>query len=508
MYSTEDVPVRWMLIAIIMLLLTISSATGLLISTQTKSIHMRQILINSQQRRPTSLARNRRLTLFAIVKPKNNNNNNNNEKKQVYKLDGGGGSSFTVLGSRSAKRRLLNATHRLAKDLAELAQQHKEIERRIAVLQKPGHISEEAELKRLKRQKLAVADISRALRSISRREEASSTNKIVGAGGFCDVLIGHQVISKEDANHVELERGEPVAVKVSRSSEDAFLLLEEARKIQSLQAYKGFIRVKHIQPHLDDDDNAAVVLDLLGPSLEDLWWGCTCGAGGFSVFTTLKIAKQLLSRLETLVKEGIAHRDLQPANILMGRVGEKSRKTLHLIDFGIATTIGHSSPRDTNLKHIFSGTPRFASVSALRNHGGGATAADDLESICYTLAFLLKGEMPWSEESEANAKTQEGAHHLASLKSATNPLCKGNGPADRAINSLLEHARECQKKGTAPDYLNSCLATVENALLEESSIKSDLFSSSKYDWDQQNLKWSNETGILHHSLYSDVDGDW
>eukprot|EP00546_Thalassionema_frauenfeldii_P017361 CAMPEP_0178901724 /NCGR_PEP_ID=MMETSP0786-20121207/4196_1 /TAXON_ID=186022 /ORGANISM="Thalassionema frauenfeldii, Strain CCMP 1798" /LENGTH=205 /DNA_ID=CAMNT_0020572887 /DNA_START=72 /DNA_END=685 /DNA_ORIENTATION=- len=162
------------------------------------------------------------LPLFAISKQKSKRQECNDERKQVYKLDGGD-SSFTVLGSRSAKRRLLNATHRLAKDLAELAKQHKEIERRIAVLQKPGHISEEAELKRLKRQKLAVADISKALRTSSRRDESSKT-KVVGSGGFCDVLIGHQVIPNDDGNLVELERGEPVAVKVSRSPEDASLL--------------------------------------------------------------------------------------------------------------------------------------------------------------------------------------------------------------------------------------------------------------------------------------------
>lgn len=448
------------------------------------------------------------LYLFSQPRSKRARDKSSTTKESRYKLDGGD-SSFTVLGSRSAKRRLLNATHRLAKDLAELAKQHKEIERRITVLQKPGHISEEAELKRLKRQKLAIADISKALRTISRRDESSKT-KIVGSGGFCDVLIGHQVIPNDDGNLVELERGEPVAVKVSRSPEDASLLMEEARMIQSLQAHKGFVRVRHIQSHLDADDNVAVVLDLLGPSLEDLWWGCTCGARGFSSLTTLQIAHQLLSRLNALSIEGIAHRDLQPANILMGRVGDEARQMLHLIDFGIATKIEHPSSHshNANIKHSFSGTPRFASVSALRNHGGGSTAADDLESVCYTLAFLLKGEVPWSEEAEANANTREGANSLASLKGALNSLCNGNEPADRAINLLLEHARECQKKSVAPDYVNVCLAIVRNALLEESPIKLGNAPSMKYDWDYQNLGWSNKTGVLHHSLYSDIDGDY
>jgi len=506
MYLCGNAPFRWMLTAVVLFLLAASSVTSLVIVARRKTFHEKP-LFGSNQRSPRALA-SQVLPLFATAKQKNKNSSgdyNNDEKKLVYKLDGGG-SSVTVLGSRSAKRRLLNATHRLAKDLTKFAKQHQDIERRIAVLRKPGHISEEAELKRLKRQKLAVLDMMRVLRAISRREE-SSTTKVVGAGGFCDVLIGHQVISKDDSNLVELEQGEPVAVKVSRGSEDAFMLLEEARKIQSLHAHEGFIRVKHVQPHLDGDDNAAVVLDLLGPSLEDLWWGCTCGARGFSSFTTLQIAQQLLSRLDALSKEGIAHRDLQPANILMGRVDEKARQTLHIIDFGIATNIGQYS-RNDDLKHIFSGTPRFASVSALRDHGGGSTAADDLESICYTLAFLLKGEVPWSEKAEANANTLEGAQRLARLKAALNPLCKGNSPADRAINSLLEHARECQKSGMVPNYLDSCLAIVRNALLEEGPTKRGPSLSGKYDWDQQKLGWSNETGVLRHALYADDCEVW
>lgn len=429
-----------------------------------------------------------------------------NSKERLFELEG---ASF-VVGTRTAKRRFLNASNKARSDLSQLAQEHKELTQKITVLKKPGHYNE-AELKRLKRRKLLVKDLTNALRkrakSGRKNREPSSASTTIGAGGFADVLLGHQVSTENDSGSGVKE---PVAVKLSRRLEDAPLLLQEAQLIQQLNSRfdDGFVRVLHTETI---PSGVAIVLDLLGPSLEDLWWACTCGVGGFSAWTTLQLAKDMLGLLEKLRRTGIAHRDIQPANILLGRQRDNNRLP-HLIDFGIAKRIG-PAPKATNgnniTTHAFSGTPRFASVSALCQHGGGSTAADDLESLCYTLAFLRTGEAPWPEHLEESASTTCGADALAQAKLAVSPqdLCsagnsivKRDDPAAKAIGELLEHAR------TATTNVNYgvCLKIVEQSILE---LEATMNGCSEFDWEQSQIHWSEQTGAVEHTLYSD-DGDW
>lgn len=74
-----------------------------------------------------------------------------------------------------------------------------------------------------------------------------------------------------------------------------------------------------------------MVIDLLGPSLEDLFVYC---GKKLSLKTVLLIGEQLVSRIETFQIKGFIHRDLKPENILIGL--EENSSVLYLIDFGLA----------------------------------------------------------------------------------------------------------------------------------------------------------------------------
>ncbi|ALC45943.1 CG12147 [Drosophila busckii] len=246
-------------------------------------------------------------------------------------------------------------------------------------------------------------------------------------GRLCDIIIGgkYRILSPigsgsfgelYSAENVE-DGDDKVAVKLESSSVKYPQLPREAKIYNILRGGLGFPKLRYFGT---EGIYNVLVVDLLGPSLEDLLNFC---ARNFSLKTTLMLGLQILARVEYLHMNCLLHRDIKPENFLMGLGEERAR--VFMIDFGLAKR--YYRPRTCthityNERHELVGTARYASVRA---HYAEQGRRDDLESVGYLLMYFLRGRLPWQGIS-ADTRRQK-YEKIAESKSTLplNVLCSG-----------------------------------------------------------------------------------
>ncbi|OVA00852.1 Protein kinase domain [Macleaya cordata] len=212
----------------------------------------------------------------------------------------------------------------------------------------------------------------------------------LGKGGFGQVFVGRRVTGGTD--HTGPNASE-VALKFEHCKSKG-CNYSPPYEWQVYSTLNGCYGVPGVHHKGRQGDYYILVMDILGPSLWDVW---NSTGQAMSPNMVACIAMEALSILEKLHLKGFVHGDVKPENFLLGQPGTADEKKLFLVDLGLASRWKDAS----SSKHvdydqrpdIFRGTVRYASVHA--HLGRTGSRRDDLESLAYTLIFLLKGRLPW-----------------------------------------------------------------------------------------------------------------
>jgi len=296
--------------------------------------------------------------------------------------------------------------------------------------------------------------------------------KKIGCGNFGELRLGKNLYNNEH-----------VAIKMEPMKSKAPQLHLEYRFYKLLGTHVGRYGVARGQDALPEGlpavfmygkTNAgthnALVLELLGPSLEDLFNDCS---RSFSLKTILMIAIQLLHRIEYVHGRHLIYRDVKPENFLIGRSSTKKDKVIHIIDFGLAKEY---IDLETN-KHIpyrehksLTGTARYMSINT--HLGKEQSRRDDLEALGHMFMYFLRGSLPWQGLKADTLK--ERYQKIGDTKRATpiEVLCEGH-PEEMA--TYLRYVRRLDFFET-PDY--EYLRKLFQDLFERRGFVDD----SEFDW--------------------------
>jgi serine/threonine protein kinase len=281
--------------------------------------------------------------------------------------------------------------------------------------------------------------------------------KKLGSGSYSDVHLAVDKIT-----------GEKFAVKLEwKHAEKTNKLLNEAKLYQDLVNDVGVPRV-HWAGSIGEYN--IMVLDLLGPSLDDLFKKHK----RFSVKTVLMLAKQMIDRLKYVHDCGILYRDIKPHNFLMG-LGDRGRGRVYLVDFGLAKRYRDEETGTHCALHIkkgrgVTGTVRYSSLNV--HEGYDASRRDDLLALGYVLLHFLRGGLPWLG---INAKSKKTKHELIRRRKNKVPdeeLCAG------LPNEFVEYFRYCRSLEfyDRPDYIRL------QKLLDGVMIREGYANDLRFDW--------------------------
>ncbi|CAK9439318.1 uncharacterized protein LODBEIA_P34980 [Lodderomyces beijingensis] len=280
--------------------------------------------------------------------------------------------------------------------------------------------------------------------------------KKIGEGSFGIIFEGINILNNQQ-----------VAIKFEPRKCEAPQLRDEYRSYRILNNTRGIPQAYFFG---QEGVHSILIIDLLGPSLEDLFDWCH---RKFSVKTVLQVAKQMIQRVEAIHERNLIYRDIKPDNFLIGRPDSAEANQIFVVDFGMAKQ--YRDPKTQNHipyreKKALSGTARYMSINT--HLGREQSRRDDLESLGHVFMYFLRGSLPWQGLKAPTNKQKYEKIGMKKQTTSVNELCYGL-PIQFA--QYLTYVRSL-KFDEKPDY-NYLVSLMDKAMLSL-GIEDD----GHYDW--------------------------
>lgn len=263
----------------------------------------------------------------------------------------------------------------------------------------------------------------------------------LGKGSFGIIYKGENVRTREK-----------VAIKVETIEHGTYLLKNESIIYRYLNNMNGIPAVKWFGK---DDTNYYMVIKLLGKSLQNIKDKIGC----FTLHDTLKIGVYLLYLIQNIHEKGLVHRDIKPENFLF-ELDDTSK--IYIIDFGFCKSyVGDNEHIPMKKTNNLIGSRTYASINAHNFDELGRR--DDLESLCYTLIYLVHGKLDWQTHPVEHPK-------LANIRirdMKINMIETETSPIPQVFVNSLKYIRTLEFEDK-PDY--AYLLEIFNSELTNSSF--------------------------------------
>ncbi|WP_251059058.1 MULTISPECIES: serine/threonine-protein kinase [unclassified Streptomyces] len=204
----------------------------------------------------------------------------------------------------------------------------------------------------------------------------------LGAGGMGTVWRARDIALHRDVALKEVRPPDPAtaAAQPGLAVQLRERAVREARALARL-AHPHVVTIHHIVEPADGvDGHPWIVMELVkGGSLHD-----RLAAGPMPVEDVLRLGLDVLSALRAAHAEGVLHRDVKPANVLLRPDGGAV-----LTDFGIAALHGSTALTSTG---VLIGSPEYIAPERVRGEEG--LAASDLWSLGMLLYVAAEGVHP------------------------------------------------------------------------------------------------------------------
>jgi len=274
-------------------------------------------------------------------------------------------------------------------------------------------------------------------------------NKL-GSGSHGDVYFGKICETEED-----------VAIKLESWDVEQIFLSHENQVYKILEGGIGFPKSRWFG---QEQRHNAMVIDLLGPSLQALFNQCD---QKFSLKTVVMLAAQLTDRVEYLHQKNFIHRSIKPENFSVGR---RDRTMVYMIDFGNAKRYTNKTGQHIKCKvyselGLANCNSRHQSIGALQRME--RSRRDDLESLGYMLIYFLRGSLPWDDVMDDPVALKD-----VKMGTSVEELCDG---CPEEFSEYMKYVRSLEFE-EKPDY--DYIRNIFKKLVTRTGLEFD----GKFDW--------------------------